>query len=234
MRVFVLTGAGVSAESGLSTFRDATGIWSKVDFREVATPEGFARDPAKVHAFYNARRANLQKAQPNAAHHALAKLQAGLAPRGDELYLCTQNVDDLHERAGVRGVVHMHGELLKARCLACGAVLPWREDLSVETPCPSCGDVGGLRPDVVWFGETPYFMDEISEALAGADRFVSIGTSGSVWPAAGFALEARRAGIATCEINLEPSETAELFEERVYGRASEELPAWVERVLAAG
>jgi NAD-dependent deacetylase len=232
MRVFVLTGAGVSAESGLSTFRDATGIWSKVDFREVATPEGFARDPAKVHAFYNARRANLLKTEPNAAHLALARLQAGLAARGDELYLCTQNVDDLHERAGARDVVHMHGELLKARCLACDAVHAWREDLSVETPCPGCGDAGGMRPDVVWFGETPYFMDEISEALAGADRFVSIGTSGSVWPAAGFALEARRAGIATCEINLQPSETAELFEERVYGRASEELPAWVERVLA--
>jgi NAD-dependent deacetylase len=231
MRIFVLTGAGVSAESGLSTFRDATGIWSKVDFREVATPEGFARDPAKVHAFYNARRANLQKAEPNAAHHALAKLQAGLAARGDQLFLCTQNVDDLHERAGAQGVVHMHGELLKARCLGCEGVHAWREDLSVETPCPGCGGTGGMRPDVVWFGETPYFMDEITCALAGSERFVSIGTSGSVWPAAGFALEARRAGVKTCEINLEPSETAELFEERVYGRASEEVPAWVERAL---
>lgn len=152
MRIFVLTGAGVSAESGLSTFRDATGIWTRVDFREVATPEGFARDPAKVHAFYNARRANLLAAEPNAAHRALAKLQAGLAARGDELWLCTQNVDDLHERVGVTNVVHMHGEL--------------------RTP--------------------------------------------------------------TSEINLEPSETAELFEERIYGRASEEVPAWVERVLAAG
>ena len=232
MRIFVLTGAGVSAESGLSTFRDATGIWSKFDFREVATPEGFARDPAKVHAFYNARRANLLKAEPNAAHRALAKLQAGLAARGDELFLCTQNVDDLHERAGVVGVVHMHGELLKARCLACGAVHAWREDLSVQSPCPGCGGAGGLRPDVVWFGETPYFMDEIYDALAGSDRFVSIGTSGSVWPAAGFALEARRAGIATSEINLEPSETAELFEERLYGPASEEVPAWVDRALS--
>jgi NAD-dependent deacetylase len=231
MRIFVLTGAGVSAESGLSTFRDATGIWSRIDFREVATPEGFARDPAKVHAFYNARRANLLKTEPNAAHRALAGLQAGLAKRGDELYLCTQNVDDLHERAGAQSVVHMHGELLKARCLACAGVQAWREELSAKTPCPGCGAAGGMRPDVVWFGETPYFMDEIYEALAGSDRFVSIGTSGSVWPAAGFALEARRAGIATCEINLEPSETAGLFEERVYGRASEAVPAWVDRAL---
>lgn len=232
MRIFVLTGAGVSAESGLSTFRDATGIWTRVDFREVATPEGFARDPAKVHAFYNARRANLLGAQPNAAHRALAKLQAGLAARGDELWLCTQNVDDLHERAGATRVAHMHGELLKARCQGCDAVHDWREDLSTATPCPGCGETGGMRPDVVWFGETPYFMDEIYAALAGSDRFVSIGTSGSVWPAAGFALEARRAGIATSEINLEPSETAELFEERIYGPASEEVPAWVERALA--
>lgn len=234
MRIFVLTGAGVSAESGLSTFRDATGIWTRVDFREVATPEGFARDPAKVHAFYNARRANLLTAEPNAAHWALARLQAGLAARGDELWLCTQNVDDLHERAGATRVVHMHGELFKARCLDCGAVHPWREALSAKTPCPGCGETGGMRPDVVWFGETPYFMDEIYEALASADRFVSIGTSGSVWPAAGFALEARRAGTPTSEINLEPSETAELFEERIYGRASEAVPAWVERVLSKG
>jgi NAD-dependent deacetylase len=234
MRIFVLTGAGVSAESGLSTFRDATGIWSKVDFREVATPEGFARDPAKVHAFYNARRANLLNTEPNPAHQALAELQAGLAARGDELFLCTQNVDDLHERAGAARVLHMHGELLKARCLGCGGVHAWRETLSTETSCPDCTETGGLRPDVVWFGETPHLMDEIQEALAGSDRFVSIGTSGSVWPAAGFALEARRTGIATAEINLEPSETAELFEERVYGRASEEVPAWAERVLAAG
>jgi NAD-dependent deacetylase len=233
MRIFVLTGAGVSAESGLSTFRDASGIWSKYDFREVATPEGFARDPSKVHEFYNLRRANLLDAQPNAAHRALARLQAELEARGDELWLCTQNVDDLHERAGSTGVVHMHGELLKVRCVRCEATGERREDITTFTLCPACGQRGGLRPDVVWFGEVPYFMDEIGEALAGADRFAAIGTSGSVWPAAGFALEARRAGVPTCEINLEPSETAALFEERLYGAASEVVPAWVEDVLTA-
>jgi NAD-dependent deacetylase len=231
MRIFVLTGAGVSAESGLSTFRDATGIWATYDFREVATPEGFSRDPSKVHEFYNLRRANLLDAQPNAAHAALARLQGELKARGDELWLCTQNVDDLHERAGSTGVVHMHGELLKIRCVRCEATGSWREDVTSFTPCPACGLRGGLRPDVVWFGEVPYFMDEIAEALAGADRFAAIGTSGSVWPAAGFALEARRAGVPTCEINLEPSETAALFDERLYGPASEVVPAWVERVL---
>jgi NAD-dependent deacetylase len=232
MRIFVLTGAGISAESGLSTFRDASGIWSKYDFREVATPEGFARDPSKVHEFYNLRRANLLGAEPNAAHRALARLGKALKARGDELWLCTQNVDDLHERAGSEGVTHMHGELLKVRCLRCEASRAWREDLSPFNACPACGERGGLRPDVVWFGEVPYFMDEIGEALAQADRFAAIGTSGSVWPAAGFALEARRAGVPTCEINLEPSETAALFEERLYGPASEMVPAWVERVLA--
>jgi NAD-dependent deacetylase len=232
MRIFVLTGAGVSAESGLSTFRDQTGIWSQYDFREVATPEGFARDPAKVHGFYNARRANLLKAQPNGAHDALARLQAELSARGDELYLCTQNVDDLHERAGSTGVVHMHGELLKVRCALCDTVRDWREDLSTSVACAACGRAGGMRPDVVWFGETPYFMDEIGEALAGADQFVAIGTSGSVWPAAGFAVEARRAGAETCEINLEPSEIARGFHQGIYGPASQAVPAWVEELLA--
>jgi NAD-dependent deacetylase len=232
MRIFVLTGAGVSAESGLSTFRDPTGVWTKYDFREVATPEGFARDPEKVHAFYNLRRANLTSVEPNAAHRALARLQAELSARGGELYLCTQNVDDLHERGGAAEVVHMHGELSRVRCENCQAAFSWREDLSVETPCPECGERGGLRPDVVWFGEVPRRMDEIYAALARADRFVSIGTSGAVWPAAGFALEARRAGVPTLEINLEPSETAELFQEALYGPATEQVPAWVERVLA--
>jgi NAD-dependent deacetylase len=231
MRIFVLTGAGVSAESGLSTFRDPSGVWTRYDFREVATPEGFARDPAKVHAFYNLRRANLKTVEPNAAHRALARLQAELTARGGELYLCTQNVDDLHERGGASEVVHMHGDLSKVRCEDCDAAFTWGEDLSTETPCPACGGRGGLRPDVVWFGEIPRRMDEIYEALARADRFVSIGTSGSVWPAAGFAQDARRAGVPTVEINLEPSETAGLFQVRLYGPATEQVPAWVERVL---
>jgi NAD-dependent deacetylase len=231
LRIFVLTGAGVSAESGLSTFRDASGIWTKYDFRDVATPEGFRRDPELVHGFYNARRANLVNASPNAAHVALAGLQAALKERSGGLYLCTQNVDDLHERAGAEAVVHMHGELLKACCQTCGWTGPWREDLSTEVPCPGCGEAGGLRPDVVWFGEMPKFLDEIYDALDGCELFASIGTSGSVYPAAGLVAQARRGGIRTLELNLEPSENASVFDERRYGPATEVVPAWVEAVL---
>jgi NAD-dependent deacetylase len=200
----------------------------------LATPEAFARDPERVHAFYNARRANLLGARPNAAHAALARLEAGLAARGGSLFLCTQNIDDLHEQAGSGCVHHMHGELLKARCVGCEAVTAWREDLSVGTPCPSCGRSGGLRPHVVWFGEMPLDMDGIETALLAADRFVSIGTSGSVYPAAGFVSEARRAGIRTCEINLEPSDNARHFDETHYGPAGEVVPRWVESVLDPG
>jgi len=234
MNIFVLTGAGVSAESGLGTFRDkaGTGIWARFDPMKLATPEAFARDPVQVHAFYNMRRRNLLQAQPNAAHAALAKLEAGLAERGGRLFLCTQNIDDLHERAGSRQVKHMHGELLKARCANCEAVTPWREDLSVDAQCPRCGQSGGLRPDVVWFGEMPMHMNFIDKALSEADLFVALGTSGSVYPAAGFVAEARAAGVRTCEINLEPSDNARLFDEARYGPASEVVPAWVQDVLA--
>src|SRR3954464_9980413 len=171
MNIFVLTGAGVSAESGLGTFRDkaGTGIWARFDPMRLATPEAFALDPVQVHAFYNMRRQNLLHAQPNAAHVALARLETGLAERGGRLFLCTQNIDDLHERAGSRQVTHMHGELLKARCVRCEAVTPWREDLSVDAQCPRCGQPGGLRPDVAWFGEMPMHMDLIYEALSEAD-----------------------------------------------------------------
>ena len=234
MNIFVLTGAGVSAESGLGTFRDKGGLWARFDPMTLATPEAFARDPERVHAFYNARRANLLGARPNAAHAALARLEAGLAARGGSLFLCTQNIDDLHEQAGSGCVHHMHGELLKARCVGCEAVTAWREDLSVATPCPSCGRRGGLRPHVVWFGEMPLDMDKIEAALLAADRFVSIGTSGSVYPAAGFVSEARRAGIRTCEINLEPSDNARHFDETHYGPAGEVVPRWVESVLDPG
>lgn len=231
MNVFVLTGAGVSAESGLGTFRDKGGIWSRFDPMKLATPDAFARDPHAVHEFYNMRRANLLAAQPNAAHHALARLEAGLAERGDRLVLCTQNIDDLHERAGSREVLHMHGELLKARCVRCKAVVPWREALGVADECRSCGQAGGLRPHVVWFGEMPMEMDTIYEALPEADLFVAIGTSGSVYPAAGFVDMARLQGIRTCEINLEPSDNARVFDERRYGPASETVPAWVDDLL---
>lgn len=234
MKIFVLTGAGISAESGLGTFRDKDGVWTKCDLSEVATPEGFARDPARVRDFYNARRRNLVGASPNAAHAALARLEAELATRGGELFLCTQNVDDLHEKAGSRRVVHMHGELAVTRCHHCDATRPDAGPLTAETTCETCGRDGGARPHVVWFGEMPLHMDAIEDALAEADLFVSIGTSGSVYPAAGFVTEARAMGIATCEINLEPSANAYVFDEKHYGPASETVPAWVDRVLTQG
>ncbi len=234
MRVFVLTGAGVSAESGLGTFRnkDGSGVWARFDPSRLATPEAFARDPFEVHAFYNARRRNLIGATPNAAHLALARLEAGLTARGDELTLVTQNIDDLHERAGSRRVIHMHGELLKARCVLCEAVSTRRDDMEIDSGCADCRRIGGLRPHVVWFGEIPLEMRAIQVALARADHFVAIGTSGAVYPAAGFVAIARRAGVATCEINLEPSDNADAFDARRYGRASEETPKWVDEVLA--
>lgn len=230
MNLFILTGAGVSAESGLGVFRGpGAALWKRYDPMQLATPEAFARDPTLVHDFYNARRRNLIAASPNAAHAALAGLEAGLAQRGDALILVTQNIDDLHERAGSTNVIHMHGELLKARCASCGAVSDCRNDLAVDL---RCGCAGALRPHVVWFGETPLCMDGIYEALAAADRFVAIGTSGAVYPAAGFVREARAKGIRCCELNLEPSDNAEEFDDRRYGPASEIVPSWVEEILA--
>jgi NAD-dependent deacetylase len=233
MKIFVLIGAGVSAESGLGTFRnkDRTGIWARFDPMKLATPEAFARNPEEVHAFYNARRRNLIGAVPNPAHLALASLEAGLMARGDELTLVTQNIDDLHERASSRRVVHMHGELLKARCVGCGAVSVRRDDIDLASVCSDCRRVGTLRPHVVWFGEAPLEMDAIHAALTAADLFVAIGTSGAVYPAAGFVTIARRIGAATCEINLEPSDNAPLFDERRYGRANEAVVAWARDVL---
>lgn len=231
-RIFVLTGAGLSAESGLGTFRDKDGLWSRYDLEEVATPEGFAANPARVHEFYNARRKNLLAATPNAAHAALARLQSALAARGGEAILVTQNVDDLLERAGAAEVVHMHGELLRAQCAACGDGREWRDDLSVDLVCRTCGARGGMRPAVVWFGETPLHLDRIGEALARADLFAAIGTSGAVYPAAGLVAEARALGVPCMELNLEPSENAMLFSERRYGPATEITPRWVEELLA--
>jgi NAD-dependent deacetylase len=232
MKIFVLTGAGVSAESGLGTFRDKDGVWTQYDLEDVATPQGFARNPVLVREFYNARRENLAGAKPNAAHVALAHLEAELTARGGELFLCTQNVDDLHEKAGSKRVIHMHGELAVTRCHHCQAPRPDAGPLSAEAVCEACGRDGGARPHVVWFGEMPLYMEAIEDALAKADLFVSIGTSGSVYPAAGFVSEARAMGVATCEINLEPSANAYVFDEKVYGPASEVVPAWVEAVLA--
>lgn len=227
-RIVILTGAGLSAESGLATFRDKDGIWSKYELNEVATPEGFARNPVRVHEFYNQRRRSLSDVAPNAAHIALARLEH--EHRG-HVTIVTQNIDALHEAAGSRRLIHMHGELLKALCSSCDACHPWHEDLSVEVACPSCGSAGGMRPDVVWFGEMPYHMDEIYELLSEADLFASIGTSGTVYPAAGFVREARAAGAQTVELNLEPSEGASLFAETIHGPASRVVPAWVDRLL---
>jgi NAD-dependent deacetylase len=232
--VFVLTGAGISAESGLGTFRDPNGqgIWARFDPMKLATPEAFARDPGAVLAFYGLRRRNLMNAKPNAAHFALARAQAALAASGGSLTLVTQNIDDLHERAGSARVVHMHGELLKVRCGSCSAVRPWLEDLTVAHACADCGRSGELRPHVVWFGEMPLCMDDIARALRKADLFVAIGTSGAVYSAAGFVAEARALGLRTCEINLEAADNAEMFDEQRYGPASAMVPAWVEEVLA--
>ena len=208
------------------------GIWAKFDPMKLATPEAFARDPEAVLAFYDLRRRNLLNAKPNAAHFALARLEGALPARGGSLTLVTQNIDDLHERAGSARVIHMHGELLKARCGACEAVRPWLDDLIVSHACPDCGRAGALRPHVVWFGEMPFGMDEIDRALRKADLFVAIGTSGAVYPAAGFVAEARAYGLRTCEINLEAADNAELFDEQRLGPASETVPAWVEEILA--
>lgn len=229
-RIVVLTGAGISKESGLSTFRDADGIWATVRIEDVATPEAFRRDPDRVHAFYNARRAGLRDpaVRPNPAHAALARLEREWP--GDFL-LVTQNIDDLHERAGSRKLLHLHGELLKARCLACDAVHPWPQDLDRGSLCPACGTRGLLRVDVVWFGEMPYRMDEIDRALAACDLFVAIGTSGAVYPAAGFVAEAAHHGAATLEINLAPSDTAGAFDRHLHGPATETVPAWVASLL---
>lgn len=228
-RIVILTGSGISAESGLSTFRDKDGLWAKIDYREVATPEGFARDPGRVLAFYNMRRGKHAEVAPNAAHYALARLEREHA--GD-VWVVTQNVDELHERAGTRRLIHMHGEVYKARCTDCGARSPWREALTLASRCPECRETGRLRPDVVWFGETPYDLDRICELVSSADLFVSIGTSGTVYPAAGLVGLAKRAGAETVELNLEPSEGASLFDEAIHGKATDIVPAFVERLLA--
>ncbi|QYK42653.1 MAG: NAD-dependent deacylase [Paracoccaceae bacterium] len=230
-RIVVLTGAGVSAESGLGTFRDRDGLWSQYDLNEVATPEGFARNPQKVLDFYNARRANAAGARPNAAHLALARLGAALRER---LVLVTQNVDVLHEQAGSTGVIHMHGRLDRARCTGCGADWQAPAVMQATDPCPACG-APATRPDIVWFGEEPKMMDEIEQAVRGCGVFVSIGTSGVVWPAAGLVARANfYARAHTVEINMEPTGADGAFADRRLGPASVTVPAWVDEVLARG
>ncbi len=227
--LLILTGAGISAESGLGTFRDPDGVWTKHPLADLATPEGFERNPDFVHDFYNARRNGGAAAEPNAAHFALARLEAEW-PGG--VTLVTQNVDHLHERAGSRRVLHMHGELGKSRCNHCGVVRENPDNLSTRTLCPDCGKAGGMRPHVVWFGEVPFHLDEIAETLGTCGLFAAIGTSGNVYPAAGFVTMAREVGARTVELNLEPSENAWAFTETRLGVASEVVPAWIDQLLA--
>lgn len=221
--IVVLTGAGISAESGLKTFRDSGGLWEDHRVEDVATPEAFAANPEYVQRFYNLRREQLQQASVNcnAAHIALADFERRWPA---SFTLVTQNVDDLHQRAGSRKLLPMHGELLKARCLDCDAIAEWKVDIQPQSRCVHCGATACLRPHVVWFGEMPLYMQEIELALASCDLFVSIGTSAAVYPAAGFSRMAQQAGAETVELNLEPGETASHFDRAFYGPATEIVP----------
>lgn len=230
-KIVILTGAGVSADSGISTFRDAEGIWQKYDFKDVATPDGFRANPDLVHEFYNARRTSLHTYEPNAAHVALARLEKEFP---GEVLTVTQNVDDLHERAGTENLIHMHGQLYEVKCKVCGTVTETMGEIGRQTACGHCGVPGGLRPNVVWFGEIPMFMDTIYAALADCDLFISVGTSGTVYPAAGFVQEVRSHGRAhTIELNLEPSEGVSLFQEVRHGPAKDIVPAYVAELLGS-
>jgi len=230
MRVVVLTGAGISAESGINTFRGADGLWEGHRIEDVASPQGFARDPEMVYRFYNDRRRQLiQPAiQPNAAHLALAKLEEAL---GDDFMLVTQNIDDLHKRAGNKRLLPMHGELRRARCTKCLGLPDWDGDFDDKTVCTACEKAGGLRPHVVWFGEMPLFMDDIYANLMQCNVFAAIGTSGHVYPAAGFVEVAYQAGARSVELNLEKSLVASAFDEGRYGKATEIVPQWVDEIL---
>lgn len=226
--IVILTGAGVSAESGVATFRGPDGLWEGHRVEDVCTPDAYRRDPALVHAFYDARRAKLGTVEPNAAHRALARLDAEWP---GEMLLITQNVDDLHERAGSKRLIHMHGELTSGWCLGCDERFPWTGPMGEGAQCSSCGAVGQVRPDIVWFGEMPYEMDRIDEALQRADLFVSIGTSGAVYPAAGFVQTARYCRAQTLEMNLEPSLASPFFDESRIGPAGKLVPEWVDELL---
>jgi NAD-dependent deacetylase len=230
--IVVLTGAGISAESGIKTFRASDGLWEEHRIEEVATPEAFARDPKLVQHFYNLRRQPLldNEVKPNPAHTALAQLEQTF---GGEFLLVTQNIDDLHELAGSENVRHMHGEILKMRCVRSQEIFSCQRAITVDDECDCCKQAGNLRPHIVWFGEMPLFMDEIYQALESCDLFIAIGTSGNVYPAAGFVQMANRAGAKTLEINLEASNVATEFDSAVYGKAGEVLPNWVQEFLEA-
>ncbi len=230
VNIVVLTGAGISAESGIQTFRSADGLWEEHCVEDVATPEGFARDPQLVQRFYNERRRQLQQEniKPNAAHFALAQLEELL---GDRFLLITQNIDNLHERAGSKRIVHMHGELLKVRCNWSNQVLEWKGDLDMDERCHCCQFPQPLRPHIVWFGEMPLDMDRIYQAIEQATIFISIGTSGHVYPAAGFVHEAKLHGAHTVELNLEPSQVESEFEEKHYGLASKVVVEYINNLI---
>ncbi|WP_144905068.1 NAD-dependent deacylase [Novosphingobium taihuense] len=231
--IVILTGAGISAESGIDTFRGGGGLWEQHRVEDVATPEAFERDPDLVLRFYDMRREAIQTKEPNAAHHALARLDREWPKKaGGEVLIVTQNVDDLHERGGALNVLHMHGEHLNAWCMACDERHRWTGTLIDRPPCPACGE-SALRPDVVWFGEVPYRMEDIYQAVSGADLFVSIGTSGAVYPAAGLVRSARDLGVQTLELNLERSQGSAWFHETRLGPATEIVPAWVEELLSS-
>lgn len=230
--IVILTGAGISAESGIQTFRASDGLWHDHSIEEVATPEGFAANPALVHRFYNERREQLRDAaiQPNPAHDALAKLERQF---DGSVLLVTQNVDNLHERAGSKNMIHMHGELNKVRCENTHTVYDWTDNTALNTVCDCCGEAGKLRPHIVWFGEMPFLMDEIYHTLESCDLFLSIGTSGKVYPAAGFVQIARQAGAKTIELNLDPTDGSDLFDQSIHGPASEVVPAFINKLLGA-
>ncbi len=233
-RVVVLTGAGISAESGIQTFRAADGLWENHRVEDVASPEGFAANPELVQTFYNERRRQLLSPEiaPNPAHHALAQFEQALLATQSDFLLVTQNIDNLHERAGSKNIVHMHGELLKMQCVHSGQVFALQKDLDSQSICRCCSRPGSLRPHIVWFGEMPLQMERIYEALSCCDYFISIGTSGNVYPAAGFVAEAKRYGAHTVEVNLEPSAVESVFDEHIYGKAGEVLPAYLQDLIA--
>ncbi len=227
----ILTGAGISAESGIKTFRASDGLWENHRIEDVATPEGFSKDPQRVHQFYNMRRQQLlsHEIKPNLAHSALAALEH---VQGLSTLVVTQNIDNLHERAGSKNVIHMHGELLKCFCSRTQQRFLVFDDLSIETNCQCCQKSNNLRPDIVWFGEMPYQMDEIYAAISECDLFISIGTSGNVYPAAGFVQMANQLGAHTVELNIEPSQVESEFKEKIYGKATEVVEAYLASLVS--
>lgn len=228
--IVILTGAGISAESGIKTFRASDGLWESHRIEDVASARGFAVDPELVHRFYNMRRRQLVSPtiRHNEGHEALARLQESFP---GQVFIVTQNIDNLHKRAGSENIIHMHGELLKMRCSASGKIYPIRGDIGILDRCDCCGSAGTLRPHVVWYGEKPLAMERIYHALESCDLFLSIGTSGNVYPAAGFVRVARSGGAHSVELNLEPSEVESAFAEKIYGPATRVVPAFVDRIL---